>query len=269
MYHKNRVYDLSFTPSKKGGADKPYLVFTLEKKHFQQCRVCLERLAGWTGSEKYLGKERQFHVPASDLFGNTRFGYGDCGFVTENAEKVSFHIELSEQTLQDATLTIHLLTQALLVDYPSASSNRYQDVDIETCCSLSEHGHSVGGYMSGQVREWIRRQWDASPHDGFMGWAAAHPRIISAMRQTWVAVTPHKMHRWAGECSGYITEDGRFILNCFGNACDIAIYPDNIHAGLEYESARFSCHNLDTAAQQVTLLAGLAVLCELSRADDS
>lgn len=58
------------------------------------------------------------------------------------------------------------------------------------------------------------------------------------------------------------------MLGCFGNACDIDIYPDHTCGEMDEPYVRFSCHNLDTAAQQMTLLAGLAKLCELARAEE-
>ncbi len=55
---------------------------------------------------------------------------------------------------------------------------------------------------------------------------------------------------------------------CPGDACDVSIYPDQIYGdALGTKSVRFACHNLDSAAQQITLIAGIAKLCELARND--
>ena len=270
MYHDARLYDLSFAPSTRRPHTNPQLVFTLDRKHLSKCMHRLERLVESSDVEKYCGKVVDFCLPVPDLFGNIAFGYGGCGIMKEQGEEVSFCIELCEKHLHNATATIHLLTQTLLSDFgpDPVSSNRAQQVDLETCCAHVPHGHSVGGYISGHLREWLRKQWHNTPAKGWMGFAPMPERVVAAMRQTWSAVAPKEQKRWASDCSGSITEDGRFILNCFGNACDLAIYPDNVW-GDRHDSVRFGCHNLDGARQQLTLLAGLAKLCELARAEDS
>lgn len=270
MYHQTHLYSLSFVSPKKRPPTKPQLVFTFQYKHLNECTLRLEQLVSWSDTEKYCGREMSFCLPVPDLFGNIGFGYGGCGFMTASEDEVSLRIELCEAHLHNATMTIHLLAQAFLGDFAGEpkSSNRMQQVDLETGCAHMPHGHSVGGYISGDVREWLRKQWHKGPSNHWMHWAPMPEEVISAMRQTWSAVASKDLKRWTKECNGGITEDGRFILNCFGNACDLAIYPDNACVD-EYDSVRFSCHNLDGARQQLTLLAGLAKLCELARADVS
>ena len=43
----------------------------------------------------------------------------------------------------------------------------------------------------------------------------------------------------------------------------MGVYPDGISQGIEMRDLQ--CHNLDGAVQQLTLLAGLAKLCQLAR----
>lgn len=270
MYHQARLYDLSFISSKKRSSTKSQLVFTFERKYLSECISRLETITGRSDTEKYCGQETHFRMPVPDLFGNIEFGYGGCGLVAELENEVSFCVELCEAHLHNATMTIHVLTQTFLGQFEGEPehSNRSQQVDLETGCAHMPHGHSVGGYVSGEVREWLRRQWHKGPTDNWAHWAPMPQEVLAAMRQTWIAVSPKDLKRWAKDCGGSITEDGRFILNCFGNACDLAIYPDNACID-EYSSVRFSCHNLDAARQQLTLLAGLAKLCELARTDSS
>lgn len=68
------------------------------------------------------------------------------------------------------------------------------------------------------------------------------------------------------ECRATIAPDGRFNLKCPGNACEVSIYPDRLYGdNMGTRSVQFSCHNLDGAVQQITLLVGIAKLCELAR----
>ncbi len=268
MYHHARLYDLSFVSPSRRSSGKPQLVFTFARKYLSECIDRLAKLEDQVDVKAYCGRDTRFSLPVPDLFGNTEFGYGGCGLMTDSGDEVSLLLELSEAHLHNTTLTIGLLTHTLLGDFAdeAKNSNRMQQVDLETSCTHGLHGHSVGGYISGQVREWLRKQWHKGPNDNWMHWAPMPKEVITAMRQTWSSLASKDLRRWASNCGGSITEDGRFILNCFGNACDLAIYPDNMAAD-EYDSVRFSCHNLDGARQQLTLLAGLAKLCELARAE--
>ncbi len=59
--------------------------------------------------------------------------------------------------------------------------------------------------------------------------------------------------------------DGFITIDCPGNAC--GIHPDH-NAGLRIEKDEgyeFTCHNVDSPAQQLTLLAGLAALHDKAR----
>ncbi len=56
--------------------------------------------------------------------------------------------------------------------------------------------------------------------------------------------------------------NGKFTADCPGDAC--GIHPSDSHR-MEGEGYEFVCHNVDTAMQQITLLAGLAALHDLAR----
>ncbi len=60
----------------------------------------------------------------------------------------------------------------------------------------------------------------------------------------------------------YIRKGGRFTADCPGDACGLHPSDWYIHEGKGYE---FSCHNVDTPMQQITLLAGLAALHDKAR----
>jgi len=56
--------------------------------------------------------------------------------------------------------------------------------------------------------------------------------------------------------------NGRFTINCPGDAC--GLYPSEWY-DFKDEGFKFSCHNVDSPAQQLTLLVGFAVLCDKVR----
>lgn len=134
-----------------------------------------------------------------------------------------------------------------------------------TICEPGGHGHSVSGWLSQDVMAWLKNYAkDKVDTNSFMQVAPMHPEVVYAMRSVWYAISTPERRPYADAASGWVRENGAFSLNCFGDACDLSIYPDSYN-GENYVSVEFGCHNLDSADQQLTLLAGLAKICELAR----
>ncbi len=110
---------------------------------------------------------------------------------------------------------------------------------------------------------------------------------ISIPLKKWLASSPDKSHlteivsamktaykKMYGQNIGIVREhsfdvrinDGGLIINCPGNAC--GIHPSDWHFK-DGEGYKFSSHNVDTPAQQLTLLVGLASLHDIARKEIS
>lgn len=270
MHDSLELYELSFVAPNRKRRTPPSLVFTIQQQFLAEVQDLLTRLVGQYEMHalQYCPRHATFRIPVADLFGNITFGYGQCGFAITRGTDVQMHVELrGGDAVFASTLTIHLLSIALALPFEDQKpSNRTQQIDLSTSCRGNDsYGHAVHGYVSADLRRWLIRQ--ASMGNG-AAYAPLPPSISDAMRATWLAVAggvkpPKNLF------GGTITPDGRFLLQCPGNACDIAIYPDHVSAYDDSVTAtRFSCHNLDDAHQQLTLLAGLAKMCELARKDD-
>lgn len=252
----------------------PQIVFSFKEKALDELNTRLYELADYytEHAREYCNSEVTFSLPAPDLFGRIEFGYGKCGFVTKTDGGIDLRIELGRGVrLYHSTLTIHLLTRAFRTFAESIEfSNRQQQLDLETLCDHKRsvgYGHAVGGYVWPALSSWLCRQGERLPDDYHR--LPAPQEVLSAMQATWHTVTPRKLKKYASHCRGEIRQNGTFMLECFGNACDIAVYPDLIgNRKLDEEPTEFSCHNLDNAYQQITLLAGLAKMCELARAGE-
>lgn len=273
MYDMRLRYDLSFVSPGKRPPTKPRIVFTIKAEHLGEIERRLRMLAAhWHDhAVGYCYPEASFTFPVHDLFGNLEFGYGRCGFVTIEDDMAHFHVELGRGTrLYCCTLAMKLLAQALAMPVDGGRfSNQLQQVDLEMRCDRFDpcgYNHAVGGYVSSRMTGWLREQARKMPEGSRS--ISVPEDVVRAMRATWCAVSKSDAKRWARECCGRIMRDGRFGLECFGNACDLAIYPDGTCGRMDDPQVRFSCHNLDTAAQQVTLIAGLAKLCQIARQDE-
>ncbi len=275
MFNDTRVYDLSFVSPARGKRSKPQIVFSINKDHFEVISQRLARLCEVESGkvEPYFGFKKSFSPLTTDWFGYSEFGFGNCGFCTEENGEVQLRIKLSEAGVYDAALTINFLVSALFLAPEDGKyiSNQLQQVDLLTNCDnhrVQGYGHAVRGYVSSRILDWLRKKAKGSQE----GHAVAMPEaVIRAMKTTWYTLSTNhgeiNLKKWTKDCEGYISADGRFVLICFGNACDLAIYPETFHGSREH-GEEFGCHNLDTAVQQLTLLAGLAKLCELARQDE-
>jgi len=121
------------------------------------------------------------------------------------------------------------------------------------------HAAPLGGTVSPILTHWVENI-KTFPRHG----------IAEAMRCTWNAVGPFPIHKQRRETESIHFrarrgENGSFFLSCPGNACDISTV-DWWHRK-SGEGHDLDCHNLDTPAQQITLLSGLAVMHEMADKD--
>ena len=269
MFNTSQLYELSFV-SPRRSRTKPAIVFTLKAEYLDEVCQRLHTLAQRCQkyADNYCSTEVMFSPLARDIFGNIEFGYGRCGFVIIEDGEARLYIELrGADHAPHSALTISLLATALCLPIEGThASNQIQQIDIQTRCDSKAHvyGHAVGGYVSSRLRKWLRAEGEKATGEH----APLPPPVVKAMQETWKAVSGTTYRKSREGCGGSISKDGRFLLVCPGNACDLAIYPDQVFRGGSELPVRFSCHNLDTAIQQLTLLAGLAKLCELARSEE-
>lgn len=268
MYNTVHQYDLSFVPPQRGTNASPELVITLLREHLPELDYRLHRILEYVEVEVYLGRDEPFFPVLLSSSGKTEFGFGNCGLLVPEGETISLCIRLTPDVARRA-LTLNLLAQALIVPFEryKEPGDSFQQVDIETRCSPSAgtygYEHAVEGYISMSMYNWLKEYAQRSVKNVY-DHAPLPEKVITAMRQAWSAMALGYWKKWITACSGYVAEDGRFSLQCFGDACDLAIYPDQSLASTR-ESLRFGCHNLDHAVQQLTLVSGLAQLCQLVR----
>lgn len=271
MNNEGHTYDLRFISATAG---KPPCLTIKIKETGQQELV--DRITNVVQNIRphavsYLGNESaEFCFPFPDLFGNVQIGYGQCGEVLHENDTVTFSFPITDAKLFATTLTLYVLFTTLalpLIETPK--SNRPQQVVISTVAKHDMHGHMIGGWLDSSVLSWVSTyaQTAREPDKPADAWnvVQAPQEVVAAMREAWEALHDDEQNEFSSNCRGLFRENGCFTLICFGNACDLSVYPDHVYAGIDGE-VEFGCHNLDTAYQQITLLAGLAKLLELAEA---
>lgn len=262
-------YDLGFYPGNKKKKLPPAITFTIRASDFeavvQRMRQYVDRFYDHTS--RYLHDlDTHFTLPYRDLFGRETCGFGSCARIEHKDGDVTFFVEIGKkERIYFATLTIHALSICLQYGDETPSNHEQQlNLSIRTDRQAPGWGHMLGGHIAMSTVRWIANYAkEHAVYDAY--WSTPmHPVVVQAMHTTWKAMSERKMKRWYRDAGGQMSQEGRFVLICFGNACDIAIYPDiPMHEDMEY--VQFSCHNLDSADQQLSLLAGLAMLLTLAR----
>lgn len=261
---KMHTYDLLFEDSNCSPLKAPTLGFAIAAANKEELDERLTRLAAQDEQRaaKYFEELVQFERPTQDLTGNSCFGYGNCSIASTVNDTLVLRIVVTPESLSSAVRNVHLLTEALTVPFEHTRGG-YQQIDVDTICTniVVGCGHAVTGHVYDDFVRWLvqyGKRFD-TPRERYQ----LPQSVLAGMRDMEHILSKGFMIPLDGESyGGWITSSGQFVLRCIGDACDLSM-DDEPHVGDE-SFGEFSCHNLDSAMQQMILLAGLATLYELA-----
>lgn len=235
---------------------------------YEQIMMKVNSEAGISLAAEYLPQQREFIPLGQDLFGIEPFGYGRCITFSRDGDDVILKVLLVKPELvRHACLMVNLIVKTL-------ESMSYDLVENKGCLELINintliprlgevgfHRHSVGGRVHKPVIDWLLQVVESGD-----GECVLIGLVVQAMKLSFLKLSDFGSGE-ADDCGCLILGDGRFILQTYGNATDLSIYPEGVdYRGLKCsDSAEFSCHNLDTAYQQLVLLSGLFMICRLAQ----
>ncbi|MDD5696872.1 MAG: hypothetical protein PHO90_02785 [Candidatus Pacebacteria bacterium] len=137
-------------------------------------------------------------------------------------------------------------------------SKRNQLIALDIAVSREMGGCGIGGIWSKNFRNYLyclcanKTRTDQVKQEA-----------VKAMKNVYFHCF-NRRNKTGGDSDFWISNENAWLLiNCPGDRC--GIYP--VHASSDNEGCEFSCHNVDTPVQQLTLLAGLAVLHDKTRED--
>lgn len=113
---------------------------------------------------------------------------------------------------------------------------------------------SVSGTVSPTMFSWFRNNGRRNLNE-----------VRAVMEEVWLHMFPR--HRSLSELGfqARINEGGQLILVVPGNATSVYIDQDDIARSGQGEGAMLQCSNVDSRAQQLALMAGLAAVCDVAR----
>ncbi|MFA5084058.1 MAG: hypothetical protein WC475_01570 [Candidatus Paceibacterota bacterium] len=133
------------------------------------------------------------------------------------------------------------------------SASSPQLMTVKTMTKAEAHGGSLAGDISIPLRQWL---CSIGQNDN-----GQIPEMVQAMQIAYDKMLGlREWHKFSFRAS--VRKNGGFVNDCPGDACGLHPYDWYMEEGKGYE---FSCHNVDSPMQQITLLAGLAALCDRAR----
>lgn len=156
-------------------------------------------------------------------------------------------MDWSEVTKISATFTV--LTGWLMYPEIDTTCPYPQLMTLQTATQHDIHGGSLSGDCSIPFRTYLESLGEIRLPDVAEATKSAYKKMLG-----WKEYYEHDFSAWLSK--------GRFIINCPGDAC--GLHPSDWHS-FKDEGFEFSCHNVDSAIQQLTLIVGLAKLCDMAR----
>ncbi len=168
-----------------------------------------------------------------------------CFFCDQTGKKAV--LEWRDAYLTTASLGV-LLNIMEMCDEPKSTDHQYITM---TVCSIrgEHHGSSIGGNLGIELSDYLCTDTEELR-------TIVLPNVTMAMKiayKTMMLRTRHDAYSTRSE----VSDNGYLTLTCPGEACGIHSSSHNLKRGVGQE---FSCHNTDTPAQAMTLIAGLASL---------
>lgn len=116
------------------------------------------------------------------------------------------------------------------------------------------HGGSLGGVFSPEFTRWLL---SFGQNDQFM-----IPEVDDVMRRVYAKMLGAQNRYTSYEFRSWI-QNGGLVTNCPGNAC--GLHPESWESIESKRGQKYSCHNVDSPMQQLTLFSGLCYLHDRAR----
>lgn len=264
-----RVHEWLATTLTKVKADSPIVKAMIENFSFPNFSSEIDRGNGWgfESSFGFGGSEGEFfsfRIPLPKIF-----TYGDlrCQYCSGDGEDRNFrgrkcgscdgtgrNTQFDWRRAYAVSATFSLFT--LCSRYPDqiiGHAGLPQLLTFQTITDHGQHGGSLDGEFSILLCEWLSRHQPDTP-------------IVEVEKAMKIAYGSMFRLRDYNKHDFRATQRGSGIIHarCPGDACEIhPSYPCS--EPLRGEGGAFTCHNVDSPLQQLTLVAGLAALHDKAR----
>ena len=233
FYGDNFGFDGSFikTGIKNGFIDLKAVLPLVRKKEDRSCDCC-----------KGTGKNELF---------------ADENCIICKGEGISYIYDWKEAFALSATFTL-LFTYLYMTEKSIDSKSRNQLITVCTNTHKEAHGGSLYGEFSKAIVSWMK---NIGCVESFLN---SLKIVTTKAYGKMYGCKLDKVEIFDAYDFKMMMKNGRLIMDCPGDAC--GVNPSEDYGGEKEETGyKFSCHNVDSPMQQLTLLAGLAALHDEAR----
>lgn len=262
MKHSNLIYDLSVTD------DGNQLQLTVPARLHSKVSEAME-------TQLQLKDEGVPFINPSLAY--DRFGINSCGQVdkVDNTEERILILPMTTNCAGDVIETLSILLCALNSlswdnEAGVTNSNQKQLLELSTSAHQdSEHMfYIVEGQIYTHMGRWVCRK--GSELEGYpKDLVIDLPFVTEKMEEVWKKITDDDMTKHHDQCEAFVVKDGKFSLSVYGDNCNVSIYAHQLRGmGPAGTTTGFGCNNVESPKQALTLIAGLAAMCDLVREEE-
>lgn len=154
-----------------------------------------------------------------------------------------------------ASFTLFFQLAVFKMKKQEAVSSRFpQLILVDTITQQGSHGGSLDGTYSIQLAKWLS-SFESNTEISEMTEA-----MVRAWEKMFRKVDEYDRHDFYAKVAN---ENGWLNVSCSGDRC--GLHPADSWGPERGRGYKFSCHNVDSPMQQLTLLAGLAALCDRAK----
>jgi len=177
----------------------------------------------------------------------------DCLHCGGKGKKTYFDWKPAFAVSASFTLFFHLASFKMARE-EATSCHSPQLILVNTMTEHNSHGGSLDGTYSIPLAKWLS-SFEPNTEKKEMTQA-----MIRAWEKMFGKVDGYDRHSFYAKVA---YKNGWLNVSCHGDRC--GLHPENSWGPESGRGYKFSCHNVDTPAQQITLLAGLAALCDRAK----
>ena len=183
--------------------------------------------------------------------------FADENCIICKGEGISYIYDWKEAFALSATFTL-LFTYLHTTEKSIDSKSRNQLITVYTNTHKEAHGGSLYGEFSKAIVSWMK---NIGCVESFLN---SLKIVTTKAYGKMYGCKLDKVEIFDAYDFKMMMKNGRLIMDCPGNSC--GINPSEDYWDEKEETGyKFSCHNVDSPMQQLTLLAGLAALHDMAR----
>ena len=244
---------------KRVGTKDDFAVFSVpipvvQKVAKKVCPICAGDKKSLFGNCVRCNGRGVLNVPCRECGGTAKLDDGfECLFCMGKGKETFF--DWKPVFAISASFTLFSELASFKMEKTEATSAQFpQLILVNTITQQNSHGGSLGGIYSIPLTRWLS---SLEPHVEITEMTAA---MVRAWEKMFRKVDEYDRHSFYANVTN---KNGWLNVSCSGDRC--GLHPADSWGPRPSEGYKFACHNVDTPMQQLTLLAGLAALCDRAR----